>query len=445
MPAVTSLPQQVFRLAWPVMLHMLLTTVVFLVGRAMVGRHSSVELASMQISGPALWSVHSVFSSFSAGTLAVVGRCMGARDRAGAASAYRASLALAVGVGLVITVPALVWLRPLVELVFPSAESAVKDASQAYLSVVLLALPLMFVETVSAAALQAAGDTRTPLRAAVLANIINVGISAVLIFGLLGFPELGIRGAGIGAATALGVEGLLLLGALLRRGSPIPVTEGVGFPRVEMVRVLRVSGPAFVEKTIFHTGYMGYVALIGMLGAQVMAANQALLSIESISFLSADGFGIAAGALMAQKLGARNPDEAGRAGLYAAGMSVALLSCAGIVFASIPATLVGAFTSDPAIIEIGTRTIMVGAVAQPFMGFAAVMAAGLRGAGDTRTPLSVTCICVVVVRLSMCWFFGHRWGLGLMGIWIGSTIDWACRALLLGLAFRKGRWRELKV
>src|SRR5690606_11187462 len=139
------------------------------------------------------------------------------------------------------------------------------------------------------------------------------------IFGQLGFPELGIRGAGIGAALALGVEGLLLLGMLLRARSPVPVRLARGLPRGELPHVLSVSGPAFVEKVIFHAAYMAFVALIGLVGARVMAANPALMRIESVCFLSAEGFGIAAGALMAQKLGAGRPEEAGRAGLLAAG------------------------------------------------------------------------------------------------------------------------------
>src|SRR5262249_39977988 len=162
-----------------------------------------------------------------------------------------------------------------------------------------------------------------------------------LIFGRFGLPELGIRGAAAGHAAALTIEGTLLTAMLLARRSPLPLrgaceqlVDGSALPRV-----LRVSGPAFAEKLIYHTGDMGYVAMSGLLGAKAMAANQALVAIEAICFLSADGFGVAAGALCAQKLGAHRPADASRAGLLAAAMATAWLTSIGVVFATLPRLL----------------------------------------------------------------------------------------------------------
>lgn len=442
----SPLAKQVWSLAWPAIAHMLLVTLAFLVSRALLGRYSATALASMQISGSLTWTIYSVFTAASAGTLAVVARSVGAGDREAAAKAARASLVLAGLIGTAIVVPMLVANGALLRALFPKAGAAVIEQSSAYLHIVLPVMPLAFIEAMAAASLQGAGDTRTPLYVATVGNVINLVLSAALIFGRFGLPELGVRGAAVGTAATMSIEGLLLGAALMSKRSPLPVrTASLEGSMKELARVLRVSGPAFAERVLYHSGYMGFVAIIGLLGAASMAANQALSSIEAVCFLSADGFGIAAGAIVAQKLGARRPSEAARAGLIAAGMAVALLSFFGLLFAVAPRVLVRSFTNDPAIMAIAERSLLVTAAAQPFMAFSMVVGMGLRGAGDTRTVLAVTTVCAVVVRLCATWLFAIELGYGLVGIWLGSTADWIVRSALLAVAYARGRWRRIEV
>ncbi|WP_437811893.1 MATE family efflux transporter [Sorangium sp. So ce1078] len=463
-----ALAGQVWRLAWPAIAHMLLLTLVFLVGRGMVGRYSTTALASMQICGTLTWTIVSVFSATSAGTLAVVARSVGAGDRAAAAAAARASLVFALALGAAVALPLLVACGPLLRALFPHAGAAVVEQATAYLGIVLPALPLAFVEAAAASALQGVGDTRTPLAVATIGNLVNVAVSAVLIFGHLGLPALGVRGAAVGVACTMATEALLLTAALLSRSSPLPLRaapaastpatpppaasaaprDARAAPRANaaaLARVLRVALPAFAERSAYHAGYMGFVAVIGLLGATAMAANQALIAVESVCFLSAEGFGIAAGALMAQRLGARSPRDAARVGLVAALMAILALSAFGVLFALAPRPLLLAFSSDPELLALGERALPVAAVAQPFMAFATVMGMGLRGAGDTRTVLAVTLVCSLVVRLGGTWLLAVTLGHGLVGVWIGSTADWICRSALLAAAFARGRWKTLAV
>ena len=392
-----------------------------------------------------MWALYSLCTAFSAGTLAVVARCVGEGDRLAAARAARASLAFAVVVGLVAFVPIRVANGALLKLLFPEADAAVLADASAYLHIVLPVLPLSFVEAIAAASLQGAGDTRTPLVVAALGNVVNVALSAVLIFGAFGLPELGIRGAAIGHAATMGIEGLTLAAVLFSKRSPLPLRD-VGAPVVDLRHVLRVSVLACcAEKAIYHAGYLVFVAMIGVLGVRAMGANQVIVGIEAICFLSADGIAIAAGAIVAQKLGAGRPGEAGRAAVIAALMAVALLSAFGGLFALAAPTLVRALSPDPEIVDLGARALRVAACAQPFMAFATVMAMALRGAGDTRTVLGATFVCSIGVRLAVTYVVAIRWDYGLVGVWIGSTSDWAIRAVVLGIAFARGRWRSVKV
>jgi Na+-driven multidrug efflux pump len=126
-------------------------------------------------------------------------------------------------------------------------------------------------------------------------------------------------------------------------------------------------------------------------------------------------------------------------------MAVLVLSSFGLLFAVMPRVLMRSFTDDPAIVDLGASSLLVAAVAQPFMAFATVIGMGLRGAGATKTVLGVTLVCSLGVRLAATWFFAVTLGLGLFGVWVGSTADWVVRSVLLGIAYARGGWRRVVV
>src|SRR5262249_27633535 len=162
--------------------------------RVMLGRHGEASLAAMQIAGTTEWSIWSVFAAFEVGTIARVGRHVGARDPARARVAAWISLALAVGIGFVVALatPIVLGVLPVVA---PTFAPAAMEAARGYLGVTIAASPVVFIAATSIAVLQAGGDTRTPLAIGVVSNIVHVGLNRVLILGVTGVvPAMGARG-----------------------------------------------------------------------------------------------------------------------------------------------------------------------------------------------------------------------------------------------------------
>ena len=184
-----------------------------------------------------------------------------------------------------------------------------------------------------------------------------------------------------------------------------------------------------LERILYHAGYLGFIVVLGRLGDASMAANQSLISVESICFLSADGFGLAAAALVAQKLGAGERLEAPRAARIAVRYAIALLTTMGVLFLALRGVVLPIFSSDAEVIAIGAAAIPVLAIAQPFMATATVLAQSLRGAGMTRPVLGVSAVGAFFVRIACTWLFALQLGMGLTGVWIGSTCDWAVRSV----------------
>ncbi|MEM9862115.1 MAG: MATE family efflux transporter [Myxococcota bacterium] len=412
----------------------LLHTLLFLVDRIMLGRHDPDSLAAMQIGGPLVWAVFSTLYALNVGPVALVGRAVGAGDAALATAATRGAMALGLVVGLFAGALGLLLIQPLL-LLFPNAGPDVHAEASAYLLAVLPGLPFVLLSLTGAAVLSAAGDTRTPFLISAVGNALNIGVNALLI------PQLGAMGAGIGSTAAVVLQSLFLI-HWLRGRSRVLSLEGRGGERAALRRVLEVSMPAVAERIVQHIGFYGFVVMVGWLGPAAMAANQSLVSLESIAFLSADGIGIAAAAVVAQKLGAGESETASRGGWIALRLSLAWMVIIGATFALVPETLMSIFITDEDIVALGVRCLFVAAVAQPFMGSAIVLAQALRGAGETRLPFMSMVVCGLGVRLAATWYFAFALDYGLVGVWIGSTLDWMCRFAILGGAFYRGTWRS---
>ena len=406
----------------------------------MLGRHGEASLAAMQLGGALEWSIWSVFAAFEVGTIARVGWHVGARNPDAARRAARISLvaAAAMGTALALASPLLLELLPYAA---RNVSPAALAEARAYLGVTIAASPLVFVATITVATLQAGGDTRTPLAIGILANVVHVGLNYLLI------PILGARGAGISTAVTFGLEAGMATLALMSLSRPVSLrrsSTGRGARTAERSETQRearklanIAIPAFFERVLYHVGYVGYVLIIARLGDASMAANQSLISIESICFLSADGFGIASAALVAQKLGAGEAEAAQKVARIAARNAMVVLTIFGLCAVALRGVILPVFSTDPEVLAIGRRTIPVLAVVQPFMAVGIVLAQSVRGAGRTREALMVSVISAVLVRLTATWFFAITLGLGLIGVWMGSTLDWIVRSILLGVVWRR--------
>jgi len=432
-------------LAGPAIVAGLVSTLVFFTDRLLLGRYDALSLGSMQVSGPLLWSVFSVGRALLSGALAIVGRAIGARD---VETARRSTMVAVVAAGVLGALVGIVGFAGIdliaVVLAGGGPETvALRELSAQYMAIVFPTAPLVFFAETGIVCIQARGDTTTPLRIGIVASVANVLVSAVLMFGLGPFPELGIRGAALGTATSFVMMALLTAYAL--RVGPFAVgwtdlAGGLSRLTDRLRPIVRVSLPTFGEKLIFHAGFLVFATLVARLGETAMTANQTLIAIESVGFMTATGFGIASGALVAQALGAADTDRARAVGWTSAGLGALCLGVVAVVFLAVPDVLVRLFTDDPEVVALGARCLRVAAVAQPIMAVCDALAGGLRGAGDTRSPMVVALVGPVVVRLVACWVLTVELGWGLMGIWVGTTLDWSVRAVWLAVVWGRGRW-----
>ena len=444
-----ELLREVARLAWPAILQGLVVTFVFFTDRMMLGWYSDQTLGSMQISGPVLWSCFSVFGAYAAGVMAVVGRAIGADDKERAHKTVSTVLVFGLIVGIIVSIMGMLGRPYFAEMLAsgPETSQTIRDLSQTYMGIVFLATPMVFLGIGGVTSLQADGDTRTPMWVSALQGFVNLGLTWLLVFGHFGAPELGIEGAAIGSAASFILGTCTVLFVLWRRTGPVSLLPLVA-PSLGALRpVLKVAGPAFGERLIFHTAFLVFVSYVGMLGDLAVITNQALVAIESIGFMVTHGVGIAAGALVAQKLGAKALKDAAAIGWLSALLGVGVLAGVSALFLIVPEALLSLFlgNDNPEAVELGVPCLRVAAIALPLMAISDAMAGSLRGAGDTKTPMLVAIIGPVTMRLALCWYLALHLQWGLLGIWVGTTVDWGVRAVFLSWVYHRGKWKTIRV
>lgn len=442
--ARAELRRTIWNLAWPVIVTFLFESMVGLVDTLMVGRLGAAAVAAVGVGAQVLSGVSVAMTAVGTGTLALVARHIGAGEPDEARRVLAQSVVTAVALSLVMITPVILWAPAIVHAF--GVEASVVDLGGAFVRLVMLSIPASAVLFVIGSALRGAGDTRTPLAIGLTVNIINIAGNYVLIFGKLGLPALGVRGSAIATAVAF-TSGATFGLVLLARGTLVLRLVAAHLrPHLHTVRrVLSIGYPAAAEQMLMQFGFFIYLIFAARYGTSAVAAYFIGVRILALSFLPGFGFAAAAGALVGQNLGARNPTRAEQAGWMANRMSVTMMSVTGVIIFMSATHIARVFVDDPAVVDGTVWFIYMLAAAQPLMAVDFTIGGALRGAGDTRFPLITVLVAFYGCRLGCAYLASSVLHLSLKWVWAALIGDYVARAALKSWRFRSGRWKTISV
>lgn len=401
-----------------------------------VGRLGVEALAAYFASLQYVFLLFPVWYSLSIGTIALVGRRMGAGAPDEAAEFTRQSLILGTLLGLASGAIFVLFAEQLLLLLGTTPQVA--SVGRPYLQITGGANALATVAFIGSAALRAAGDARSPLVVAIAGAGVGVSLAAVLT------PPFGLIGLGVAQLIANVVQLVAILGLLLRGRAGFRLAGAWRLVRSEARTLLGISLPASGEQAILSVGLLVMSVLVLRLGTAPFAAYSVLGQIESISFMPCFGFSIAASALVGQALGANDPTRAERTVVAAAQPAMLWSGGVGLLFLLVPEPIIGLFTTDPNVIAVGAPALRVAGLGQLGMAYNFVVAGSLRGAGDTAFTLKATAANWFLVRLPLTLLLGFALGLGVLGVWAAVVTDYYARAAILTWRFRSRVWASLK-
>jgi MATE family multidrug resistance protein len=296
------------------------------------------------------------------------------------------------------------------------------------------------------------GRTITVMVVNSAASLLNIVLDYVLIFGLWGFPEMGITGAALATVVAQWTKPLAYLLLMLgpRYLKQYKLWEGRKLDRRLMWRLFRFGGPSALQMTVEVGAFAIFIMVVGQLGPHATAATTLAFNVETLAWVPMLGLGIAVSTLVGQQLGADRPALAARATWTAFSMAVAFMGTMAILYLSMPRVILlghasGADPEEFATLQ-ATAIILLRFVAvfSVFDAMNLVFCSAVKGAGDTIFVL-VTTLVSAPIPVILAWV-GVRWlDLGLYWCW-GVVTVWVCGlGVTYLLRFVQGKWREMRV
>ncbi|MGQ9730883.1 MAG: MATE family efflux transporter [Candidatus Zipacnadales bacterium] len=441
-----------WQLVWPIMLASLLQTLVGFADLYMVGRlpEATEAIAAVGISLKITFVVMVMVFAVSTGAQVLVSRSVGARDLATAQRATgQAFLILGLSVGLVASPLGALLAPRLLEVT--GAPPAVLTQGTPYLRIMFLTGPAILASFLFAGCLQGAGDSRSPLLLAALINVANVVFNWILIFGHLGFPQLGIQGAALGSFFArwLGAGAAVLLLSSGRLALQVNWLEHLRPDFSLWWRMLRIGIPSGLQALTR--------ALSGWLMVRILALSpkaECVLGGNAIAeqILMITGFiGFAAMpagmTVVGQNMGAQQPQRA-EAGAWA----VVLLACglmvvpAAVYWMGAPlwVRLIGAKASECAV-GYGVLALRLLALGEPAWAINMALGGALRGGGDTFSPLLFTIITQLLLGIGGGALVVWLTDIGPTGLWRMIVCAMWIQSAITAWWFRRGGWKTLSV
>lgn len=433
--------RELLRLALPVVVVQVGMMLMGVVDTIMIGHYSTAALAAVALGNLYFFSA----AVFGMGVLMaldpVVAQAVGARDELAVSRAVQRGLVIS----LVLTVLTSLALAPATAVLtaLRQPDDVIPLAAE-YTRIAIPGVYAFLAFVVLRQTLQAM-KRMTPIVVTIVgANVVNVGINWILIYGRAGFPEMGVAGASWATSISRWIMALVLLGLGWRTFEPclVPFRRETFAPK-PLLRMLRLGAPIGLQFQLEFGAFAMIGLLMGWIGTTAMAGHQVAINLASLTFMVPMGIGAAAAVLVGQAVGRGDAPGARQASRAALVCGTVFMTVSAVVLLLVPDELAGIYTSQPEVLAAAVLLIPIAGVFQIFDGIQVVAVGVLRGIGDTRAPVIVNLLGFWVIGVPVSMYLGFRTELGAAGLWWGLVAGLVAVACFLLLRVRSRLSRTL--
>ncbi len=445
----TTIPigKAIILLSIPMVLEMIMESIFAVVDILFVSKLGTQEIAIVGVTEFMMVLVYAVGMGLSVGTTAMVSRRIGEKNKRGASQAAVQAIIATMMISVLFSIIGILFAKDLLRLMGLPEETI--EMGYHYPMIMLAGNGIIMLLFVINAVFRSSGDAAISMRVLWIANLLNIILDPMLIFGWGFFPELGVKGAAIATNTGRGIAVIYQMYLLFKGNYRIKVmVQDIKLQVKTILKVVKLSLGAIGQNLISHSSWLFLGRVIASLGEDVIAGYTVAIRIIIFILLPAWGMANAASTLVGQNLGADRADRAERAAWIVGGVNMVLLSLVSVVFIAVPHVFIGIFineTAQPFAWEAAITCLRVVSFGFLIYAIGMVMIQSINGAGDTATPIVLNFFAFWIIEIPLAYLFTHTMNLGVLGVCYSILVAETVLALSAMFIFRKGKWKLKKV
>lgn len=441
------LSKAIILLSIPMVLEMIMESVFALVDIFFVSRLGAEAVATVGITESLMTIIYAIGIGLSVGTTALVSRRIGEKKPDQAAVSAVQAIFTGIVVSLLFSAVGIFYAKDLLRLMGASQETV--EMGYMYPTIMLGGNVVIMLLFIINAVFRSSGDAAISMRVLWFANILNIILDPLLIFGIGPFPELGLQGAAVATNIGRGMAVLYQLYLLGKGNYRVKVRAKQIVVKInEMIKLVKLSLGAIGQNMIAMSSWIFLVWVVTSLGEEVVAGYTIAIRIVMFVLLPAWGMANAAATLVGQNLGAEKPERAERSAWVVGIANMIFLGLVSIVFIAIPDSFIGFFidgAQEPVVMQSGVTCLRVVSFGFLIYAMGMVMINSINGAGDTSTPIWINVIAFWLIEIPLAYLFTKVLDLQINGVCYAILIGEAALTFIAIAIFRRGKWKLKQV
>jgi len=442
----TNIPlrKSILLLSIPMVLETLMESIFAITDIFFVSKLGPDAIATVGLTESMLTMIYAVGMGLSMATTAMVSRRIGEKKPYSASVIAVQAIMAGIVVSLAIGIPGIIFAPSLLKLM--GASNIIVEEFSVYTTIILGSNMVIMLLFIINAVFRSSGDAAISMRVLWLANIVNIVLDPIFIFGWGPIPAMGIKGAALATTIGRGLAVIYQFYLLFKgHGRVRIIRRAIKLNLKVMYNLFKVSLGGIGQSLVATISWVGMVRIIAEYGSNALAGYTIAIRVIIFALMPSWGISNAAATLVGQNLGAKKPERAERAVWITGYVNMVLLGLVSIIFITYPDFFIRLFIDNPDVVKSGAKGLQIISMGYIFYAMGMVMVQSFNGAGDTRTPTLINIVCFWMIEIPLALILSKRVFHNENGVFTAIVIAESLMTLIAIYLFRKGKWKTEKV